>query len=126
MHSEEKQGPESARLEHCPHCGSVETKNFVYFRRGEKIRVYNECARCGRFVSRYTLAGYTSDKTYESLLARVREWRLASGKRTLGIVEAFGDDVQQEYEHVLDLVSRQEDPRKIEEIISEDFSAPRE
>lgn len=126
MHINEKKGAESARLEHCPHCQSVETKNYVYFKRGEKIKVYNECARCGRFVSRYTVTGYTSDKTYESLLLRMREWRLASGKRTLGIIEAFGEDVQKEYEHVREMVSRMEDPRKIEEIIGEDYSAPRE
>lgn len=121
-----KKKAESARLEHCPHCQSVETKNYVYFKRGEKIKVYNECARCGRFVSRYTVTGYTSDKTYESLMLRMREWHMDGGKRTLGIIEAFGEDVQREYEHVRDMVSKMEDPRKIEEIIGEDYSAPRE
>lgn len=121
-----KKGMESARLEHCPHCQSVETKNYVYFKRGEKIKVYNECARCGRFVSRYTVTGYTSDKTYESLQMRVREWHPAGDKNTLGIVEPFDEKVHEEYEHVREMVSKMEDPRKIEEIIGEDYSAPRE
>jgi hypothetical protein len=121
-----KKGAESARIEHCPHCQSVETKNYVYFKRGEKIKVYNECARCGRFVSRYTVTGYTSDKTYESLILRMREWDPAGGRHTLGIVEAFDEDVQREYEHVRGMISKMEDPRKIEEIIGEDYSDPRE
>lgn len=121
MHINEKKGAESARLEHCPKCGAVETRNNVYFRRGKRIRIYIECAKCGQFVSRYTLSGYTSDKPYESILERMRTIRLNSGKRTLDMVEGFGDDVRGEYEHVLGLIRTQEDNRKIEEIIEDDF-----
>ncbi len=116
-----KKGSERARLEHCPKCGAIETKNNVYFRRGKKIRIYIECAKCGEFVSRYTLSGYTSDKPYESILARMRTIRLNSGKRTLDMVKGFGDEVRDEYEHVLEMISTQEDDRKIEEIIEDDF-----
>lgn len=112
---------ESARLEHCPECGGVETRNYVYFKRGDRIRVYNECARCGRFVSRYTLCGYTSDKSYESLLERMRHTRLTSGKRTMKIVEGAGEDVRLEFDRVRELVREDEDERKIEQIIQEDF-----
>ena len=121
MHINEKKGTESARLEHCPQCGAVETKNNVYFRKGKKIRIYIECAKCGQFVSRYTLSGYTSDKPYESILERMRTVRLNSGKRTLEMVEGFGDEVRGEYEHVLELIRTQEDNRKIEEIIEDDL-----
>ena len=117
----EKGCTESARLEHCPKCGAVETKNNVHFCKGKKIRIYIECAKCGQFVSRYTLSGYTSDKPYESILARMRTIRLNSGKRTLEMVEGFGDDVRGEYEHVLELIRTQEDDRKIEEIIEDDL-----
>ena len=122
MHINEKKGAESARLEHCPECGAVETRNNVYFRRGKKIRIYIECAKCGEFVSRYTLSGYTSDKSYESILARMRTIRLNSGKRTLDMVEGFGDDVRGEFEHVLALIKTQEDERKIEEIIENEIA----
>lgn len=121
MHINEKKGTEGARLERCPKCGANETRNNVYFRRGKKIRVYNECARCGEFVSRYTLSGYTSDKSYESILAKMRTVRLNSGKRTLDMVEGFGEDVRGEFKHVLDLVRTHEDERKIEEIIEEEI-----
>ncbi len=121
MHINEKKGAESARLEHCPQCGAVETKNNVYFCKGKKIRIYIECAKCGQFVSRYTLSGYTSDKPYESILERMRTVRLNSGKRTLEMVEGFGDDVRGEYEHVLELIRTQEDNLKIEEIIEDDL-----
>ncbi len=121
MHINENEGTESARLEHCPKCGAVETRNNVYFCRGKRIRIYIECAKCGQFVSRYTLSGYTSDKPYESILERMRTIRLNSGKRTLAMVEGFGDDVRGEYEHVLELIRTQEDTRKIEEIIEDDF-----
>jgi len=121
MHINEKKGTEGARLERCPKCGSNETKNNVYFRRGKKIRIYMECAKCGEFVSRYTLSGYTSDKPYESILAKMRTIRLNSGKRTLDMVKGFSDDVRGEFEHVLELIRTQEDERKIEEIIEDDF-----
>ena len=122
MSVSERKGAESARLEHCPKCGAVETKNNVYFCKGKKIRIYIECAKCGEFVSRYTLSGYTSDKPYESILERMRTIRLNSGKRTLDMVEGFGDDVRSEYKHVLELIRTQEDNRKIEEIIEDDFN----
>jgi hypothetical protein len=115
------QGRERARLEHCPECGSVKMRNNVYFCRGQRLRIYVQCADCGEFVARYTLRGYTSDKTYESLLARLRDTRLTSGKRTLRIVEGFGAGVQEEYGHVLDLIKTAEDQRRIEEIIEEDY-----
>jgi hypothetical protein len=124
MHINERQGTECARLEHCPKCGSVETRNNVYFRRGKKVRIYIECSRCGEFVSRYTLSGYTSDKTYESLLEKMRTIRLNSGKRTLDMVEGFGEDVKGEFEHVLELIRTREDERKIEEIIEENCGDP--
>jgi hypothetical protein len=121
MHINEKKGSESARLERCPKCGSVDTRNNVYSRRGKKIRIYIECAKCGSFVSRYTLTGYTSDKSYESILERMRTVRLNSGKRTLDIVDGFDADVRGEFEHVIELIKTGEDKRRIEEIIEEDL-----
>jgi hypothetical protein len=125
MNINEKKGWESARLEHCPKCGAVETRNNVYFRKGKKIRIYIECARCGEFVSRYTLSGYTSDRPYESLLESMRSVRLNSGRRTLAMVGGFDADVRGEFEHVLELVRTSEDGRRIEEIIDDEgFNEP--
>ncbi len=121
MDREDCQGRERARLEHCPECGSVEMRNNLYFCRGQRLRVYVQCSRCGGFVARYTLRGYTSDKTYESLLARLRDTRLTSGKRTLRLVEGFGESIAEEYKRVLDLIKTAEDQRRIEEIIEEDY-----
>jgi len=114
-------GQEGARLEHCPGCGSVDMRNNMYFCKGQPVRVYVQCADCGEFVARYSLRAYTSNKTYESLLRRMRSAKLMSGKRTLRIVEGFGEDVASEYNHVLDLVKTREDQRVIEDIIAEDY-----
>ncbi|MBN1165478.1 MAG: hypothetical protein JXB45_12945 [Candidatus Krumholzibacteriota bacterium] len=112
---------ETARLEHCEHCGSTEMKNNMYFCKGENIKVYVECAKCGRYVTRYTLSGYTSNKTYESLLRKFRFLSINSGKRTKQTVESFGKEVEQEFGHVRDLIRTQEDERRIEEIIETDY-----
>lgn len=116
-----EKGQERARLEHCPKCGSVEMRNNLYFCKGQRLRVYIQCAGCGEFVARYALKGYTSDKTYESLLSRLRDTRFTSGRRTLRIVEGFGEHVKDEYEHALELIKTQQDERRIEEIIEEDY-----
>lgn len=121
MRQDECEGQERARLEHCPDCGSTEMRNNVYFCKGQPMRIYVQCAGCGEFVARYTLGGYTSNKTYESLLGRMRFTRLTSGKRTLHIVEGFGEDVATEYGRVLDLVKTQEDRRRIEDIIADEY-----
>ncbi len=121
MDRDDSQGQERARLEHCPECGSVEMRNNLYFCRGQRIRVYVQCASCGEFVTRYTLRGYTSNKSYESLLRGLRDTRLTSGKRMLRIVEGFGKSVAEEYRHVLELVKTKQDDRRIEEIIEGDY-----
>lgn len=112
---------ETARLEHCEHCGSTQMRNNMYFCKGEKIKVYVECAKCGEYVTRYTLSGYTSNKTYESLLRKLRFQRINSGKRTMETVQTFGKEVEEEYGHVRELIRIDEDSRIIEEIIEEDF-----
>ncbi len=96
-------------------------KNNVYFCRGQSIRVYIQCASCGEFVARYTLRGYTSDTMYESLLERLRYTRLTSGRRTMRIVEEFGSEVADEYRRALELIRTDEDQRRIEEIIADEF-----
>ncbi len=96
-------------------------KNNVYFCKGQSIRVYLECARCGSYVARYTLLGYTSDEPYESLLQKMRFTRVDSGREALKMVEAFGSDVQEEFKHVLELIKTHEDERRMEQIIEEDF-----
>ncbi len=122
MTKEDDKGSESVRIEHCPACDSVLTKNHVYLCKGEKPRVYIECAECGKFVARYTLLSYTSDKSYESLLQKMRFTRANSGKRTLRMVEGFEDEVKKEFEHVLEIVKTNEDERYVEDIIAEEYS----
>jgi hypothetical protein len=112
---------ESARLEHCMKCGSTEVRNNLYFCRGQRVRVYVQCLKCGDYVARYTLGGYTSDEPYESLLQKLRFTRLTSGKRTLSMVEEFGEEIEKEYKHVVELIRTNEDQRRVEEIIEEDF-----
>ncbi|MBN2184744.1 MAG: hypothetical protein JW746_05405 [Candidatus Krumholzibacteriota bacterium] len=122
MTIKKEEGRESARIEHCPSCNSVLTKNNIYFCRGETPRVYVECAECGIFVARYALISYTSDKSYESLLRKMRFTRANSGKRTMKMIEGFETSVKKEFEHVLELVKTDEDKRHVEDIIAEDYS----
>ncbi|MBN2070047.1 MAG: hypothetical protein JW814_01215 [Candidatus Krumholzibacteriota bacterium] len=117
---EKKKGIERARVEHCPSCGSTLTKNNMFFSKGKRVRVYIECGECGEFVARYTLLSYTSDKSYESLLRKMRFTRTSSGKSTMKMVEGFEEDVKKEFEHVIALVRTNEDKRHIEDIILED------
>jgi len=112
---------ETARVERCEKCGSTATKNNLYFLKGEYIKVYVECADCGAFVSRYTLRGYTSNKTYESLLQKLRSSRFNSGKRTLRTIELFGKEVEEQFDHVRKVIRSDEDKRRMEQIIEEDF-----
>jgi len=118
-----KRKKETARLEHCEHCGSTSMKNNMYFCKGDNIRVYVECEDCGRYVTRYTLSGYTSNKTYESLLRKFRFMRMSSGKRAMKTVESFGSEVEEEFAHVRDLIRTAEDERLIEEIIETEYES---
>lgn len=120
MKDEKNTGFERARIEHC-RCGGTLVRNNVYFRKGAPVRVYVQCGECGKFVSRYTLKGYTSDEPYESLLQRLRFTKFTSGKRALRIVEEFTGKIGDEYDHALELIRTQEDARRMEEIIEEDF-----
>ena len=121
MSESKNTGSESARLEHCMKCGSTEVRNNLYFCRGQRARVYVQCVKCGEYVARYTLGGYTSDEPYEALLQKLRFTRLTSGKRTFKMIEEFGEDIEEEFVHVLELIRTDEDQRRVEEIIEEDF-----
>jgi len=121
MEQEKKSAGESARIEHCPKCDSTDVRNHMYFREGQSIRVYVQCARCDEFVARYTLRAYTSDAMYESLLERLRYMRLSSGRRMMRIIEEFGPEAAEEYRHVLELTRTKEDKRRIEEIIVDEY-----
>ncbi|MFO7916350.1 MAG: hypothetical protein R6U43_11760 [Candidatus Krumholzibacteriales bacterium] len=112
---------ETARIERCEECGSTATRNNLYFLKGEYIKVYIECADCGAFVARYTLRGYTSNKTYESLLQKLRSSRFNSGKQTMRTIELFGREVKEEFDHVREIIKSDEDKRRMEQIIEEDF-----
>ncbi|MCF7797054.1 MAG: hypothetical protein K9N36_04715 [Candidatus Marinimicrobia bacterium] len=112
---------ESVRREHCLKCGSVELTNYFHFRRGEDIHVYIRCARCGEFVSRYRLMGYTSNEVYEGLIQKLNIARRRPSDRNVGEVEAFSKKVAETYDHVLKLGEEEEDQRRIETIISRDY-----
>jgi hypothetical protein len=94
----------------------------MYFCKGKDVTVHIECADCGGFVARYTLSAYTSDKNYESLLKKLRRTRVKNGDRAMKMVEPYGEEVRQEFEHVLKMIKTEEDARLIEEIILNDLS----
>ncbi|MEA3431759.1 MAG: hypothetical protein U9R01_03640 [candidate division WOR-3 bacterium] len=110
---------ETVKYETCPKCSSVDVKNNVYIKEGEPIRIYVECAKCGSFVARYTVAKYTSDKPYESLLQNLRKERFPGSRATAKMIEEFSTHVSEAFEHVKKLRDAIKEKRKVEEIIVE-------
>lgn len=112
---------DTAKLETCPICKSVDHKNNVYVKKGDKVKIHVECADCGSFVARYTLLRYTSDKPFETLLRKLRCFQLSSSRDVLKDVEAFGLEIASEFEYVRSLVKEKNEQRKVEELIDQTF-----
>ena len=107
---------EKVKRERCPVCGGLKmVNNFVKYNNGT-IRVYVECAHCGRFVARYTLQRYTSNKPYESLLLFFRK-PIESGRSTLKNIEVFTEEIDREFNKIKEQIKEKEEKKKIEEII---------
>ena len=109
---------ETARTEHCPECHDTRMCNRFHFVQGRRPRVYVQCSSCGAFVARYTLERYTSNKPYESLLDTLRTHHGESAHHVMRQLEAFGQEVAEGFQRVREMISCQEDPRKIEQIIA--------
>ncbi|OYD15434.1 hypothetical protein CH333_05740 [candidate division WOR-3 bacterium JGI_Cruoil_03_44_89] len=109
----------TVKFETCSRCGSVDVKNNVYIKRGEPMRIYVECAKCGSFIARYTLTKYTSDKPYESLLKNLRKERFLGSRSAAKIIEEFSVPVSEAFEHIKKLRETLKEKRKVEEIIVE-------
>lgn len=96
-------------------------RNNVYFHPGGDVKVYVQCAECGEYVARYIISGYTSERRYESFLRSLRLDCHSTSRRTRRAFKALSGDFDREYEHVLDLIKKNEDQHPIEEIIEEEF-----
>ncbi len=110
---------ESSKAECCPRCHGTRMVNLVYVRTGQETRVYVKCADCGSYVARYVLSRYTSDRSYESLLASLRGFAHRSGKRCLEQIEEFGAMVEAEFERVQKLAIENPQKQRVEEMICE-------
>ncbi len=110
---------ETVKYETCPRCNSIDVRNNVYIKKGESIRIYVECAKCGGFVARYALTKYTSDKPYESLLQNLRMERFPGSRTVAKTIEEFSTHVSEAFEHVKKLRDTVKEKRKVEEIIVE-------
>ena len=108
----------SVKKETCPKCGATTVENIVRIARGEPIKVYVRCTKCGAFVARYRVSRYTSDKPYESLLQIVRT-AYPDGRFATKELEAFSDEVNREFNETIQLVEKLPDIRRLEEIIGE-------
>jgi endogenous inhibitor of DNA gyrase (YacG/DUF329 family) len=114
---------ETARTEHCPECQGTSMHNHFHFVQGRRTMVYVQCATCGAFVARYALERYTSNKPYESLLQILSTHRSHYSESAYQVrkqLESFGDEVAAGYQRVLSLLAKQEDQRKIEQILADD------
>ncbi len=110
---------ESAKAECCPQCHGTRMVNLVYVRTGQATCVYVKCADCGSYVARYVLTRYTSDRSYESLLAGLRGFAHQSGKRCLEQIEEFGAMVEAEFARVQRLAIDKPQEHRVEEMICE-------
>jgi hypothetical protein len=108
-----------SKLEHCPKCDSTTMKNYVHIEPGKDTQVFVECAECSAFVARYTLKLYTCDKPYDSFLRLMHKKRMGSGGATQKELKAFEEDLFVGFEKVKIEVETAEDPRSIEEILSQ-------
>ncbi|MCS7258417.1 MAG: hypothetical protein NZ601_03485 [candidate division WOR-3 bacterium] len=111
---------EDAKKETCPYCGNTDLKNYVYVKTGERIRVYVECIRCQKFVARYTLITYTSNKPYDVLLKRLKCLEYASGKKALKELEEYNRQIDEEFAKVKFLAERHTE-KTVEEMIKEKY-----
>lgn len=111
---------ESGHIERCPGCGSQRVKNLVHWERGEPLQVYVACAACDTFIARYTVARYTSSESYEGLLRLLGGHVVTSERQLMRELAAMDDEVRRRFDHVRELVDRQEDPRRIEQILYEE------
>ncbi|MEO0072165.1 MAG: hypothetical protein ABIK10_01815 [candidate division WOR-3 bacterium] len=111
---------EDAKKESCPYCQGTELKNYVYVKTGEHIRVYVECVRCQKFVARYTLITYTSDKPYDVLRKRLKCLEYASGKKALRELEEYSRAIDEEFSKVKYLAERHQE-KTVEEMIKEKY-----
>ncbi len=109
----------ASRLEHCPSCNGTNMKNYVHIEPGSDVEVFVECADCNTFVARYTLKMYTGDDPYESYLRLMHKRRMSSGASTRNAISVFTDELMEGYRRVKEEVAKNEDPRSIEEILSE-------
>lgn len=91
-------------------------RNYVHIRRGYETQIYVECTECNRFVARYTLHRYTSDRPYESLLQHLTRHSTMSAKRMLRHVESFSQTVEDGFRRVKEIVRTHPERRRIEEI----------
>ena len=108
----------ASKLEHCPNCGKTEMKNFVHVTPGNDMEIFIECASCGTFTARYIIKIYTSDKPYESYLRLFHQRPMDSGPATKNAISLFKERLMKNYREVKEAVSKQEDPRTIEEILT--------
>ena len=112
----------NVKKETCPKCGASVMENIFVVKKGSFPLVYVKCAKCGAFVARYTLECYTSDKSYKSLLTRLRCISWGSYRRNfLREIEGFSESVDEEFKKVQTEL-KNPDKRKIEEILIEEHN----
>ena len=110
---------EKIKREHCPKCGSTKLENIFQVKTGEPVKVFVRCSKCKSFVARYTLKCYTTNKTYESYLENMKS-ESESGYKILNEIEFLSQEIEQEFNRVVDLIETSEEKKKIEDIIIED------
>ena len=118
---------ERIRFDHCPACGETEVRNILRRAPLRSLEVFVECTHCDRFVAKYEVHRYTSNKSYEDILGRLSLRQ--GGESARGIIRTlvgFDRRVAQEFELCRQMVRKKGDPKKIEEILSEEEQADRE
>ncbi len=95
-------------IQKCQKCGSRNTRNILV--RDEQQKVFVQCRDCQSLVARYVLSTggggyYHAGKGFESFLRSVeREVGFSSGKELQDQFENLGEEVDQEYEDLKDIL----------------------
>jgi|GEM_PF-400530 len=113
--------PVKAKKETCLKCGATDLENLVRIEEGKPLKVYVRCARCKTFVARYIVSTYTSDMSYESLLRILRSSQMSCHdcRGSMRELEAFSQQVQEEFQRTEQQVEKKPEGRLIVEMLEE-------
>ncbi len=110
----------TAKYERCMKCGGRDLRNIVVVERGDAMKVYVECIKCESYVCMYTLRRYTSDQTYEGLLATLSQTISTDRRSKFSELAFLSEKISKEFTEVKELAEKGDETRRVEVIMEEE------